>query len=449
MKEIIKDNKFFFTNLFLLLLFIPVVSVIAANYKSFLVEKVLGYDKLLITDNSSQYIIEYSYECYESDFYEGQRIYIDTYFSPSFWDTILVKGFFDVKTCKVNDLKKVNLKPFFVVSVIDNQNKIIVKDEYGKKYLIEYGIGCGLSMWRYEGKYIDIDIGGSFLDGISDRIYLFDSNKDCKIWDVEELSWNEDKYGSQLGYHDFDDLINEPNNLLICPPNSTYSNGKCVCNKGFVAHNGLCIGFDEYCKKNYGSNAQASGSFCVCKEGYIMRNNKCITYTEYCVQHFGQNVYGVKGDDGDIWCLCKEGYEWNSSRTACVKKVLCPPNARKVAGTCVCNDGYKWDSLKRVCIKKKEYTNSFSATHQLSQREKLSDAPQKEKFEKEEPSEMLKEVVEKEEQLQPQQTQEKKLEFAKQKAEQEQRKSFLTSFSLFLASIFNFIKKIFANLIKP
>lgn len=161
--------------------------LIASSYKAFLVEKVFGYSKLLITDGYSRYIIDHNYECFSSDFYEGQSILIDTYFSPGFWDTILVDGPFGTKTCKVSSSKQVNLKKYYVDLVIDGKNEIIVEGKYGDKYLVEYGIGC-LSMWRYEWKYIDIDIGGSFLDGIGDRIYLFDSNNDCMVWNVQAVS---------------------------------------------------------------------------------------------------------------------------------------------------------------------------------------------------------------------------------------------------------------------
>lgn len=188
MKEKIKKNTVYFSALILFLLLAPSVFVMAVNYKAYIVEKVFSYDKLLITDNFSQYIITYGFGCSSFDFHEGQTILIDTYFSPSSFDTIIVESIFDTKTCRINDSKEVNLKQYFVSSVIDNKDEIVVEDKFGDKYLVEYGIGCGLSMWRYEGKYIDIDIGGSFLDGIGDRIYLFDSDDDCKVLEANELT---------------------------------------------------------------------------------------------------------------------------------------------------------------------------------------------------------------------------------------------------------------------
>jgi len=172
---------------FLISIFLMANLVSASNLKAFLVEKKIDYNSLLISDGISQYIIDYNYKCYSSDFFEGQYIYIDTLIYPMFGDTIILGSFGQTKTCEVGNIpKKVNLQKYFVISVNNGKNEIVVEDKYGDKYLVEYGIGC-LSMWRYENKYIDIDTGGLFLDGISDKIYLFDSGDECQVWNVKKI----------------------------------------------------------------------------------------------------------------------------------------------------------------------------------------------------------------------------------------------------------------------
>ncbi|MEK7075853.1 MAG: YHYH domain-containing protein, partial [Patescibacteria group bacterium] len=141
--------------------------------KSFLVSKVFGYDKIVIADSSDYYIVTTGYGCYSSTFYEGQTIYIDTYSSPSYFDDIYTSTNASSKKCSITNSDKVNLKPYYVDSVIDTKDNIIVSDKNNDSYLVEYGIGC-LSMWRAANKTIYIDIGGIFLDGIGDKIYLFD-----------------------------------------------------------------------------------------------------------------------------------------------------------------------------------------------------------------------------------------------------------------------------------
>ena len=156
------------------------------------------------------------------------------------------------------------------------------------------------------------------------------------------------KSSGDYGYSDSD--IEE---LLkgFCQTNSQYSGGQCVCDAGYIASGNSCITYTQNCQLKYGLNSYGDKQYCycsagyewdapqttciksvicplnstkinnvcVCNEGHIMRNNQCITYTEDCIQHFGQNVYGTKGNDDNSFCNCNEGYEWNISRTACMK----------------------------------------------------------------------------------------------------------------------------------
>jgi hypothetical protein len=184
-----KLTSFSIISLVLFLLLFSSIYVLAANYKAFVVFKKYGSSKLLIADAISQYVLSYNYQCYNTDFTEGGYLYIDTILTPMFWNDILVNGLFGTKACKVSSATKVNLKQYFVDKTIDNKDEIIIEDASGKQYLVDYGIGCSLSMWRYEGKYIYIDTGGIFLNGL-DKIYLFDSDDECSVMDVEDMNIN-------------------------------------------------------------------------------------------------------------------------------------------------------------------------------------------------------------------------------------------------------------------
>jgi len=179
--------------------------------------------------------------------------------------------------------------------------------------------------------------------------YLDDLKKQQELWEKEqealERSWAEQE------------ALLEQMETASCPVNSTYSNGQCFCNSGFVADGNVCITVDNYCKNKYGSNAHAKGNSCVCDKGFILRNNKCITHTEDCIQNYGVNTYGTKVEDGGSACHCVGGYEWNSSQTACIKSITCPKNSNKIGNTCVCKDGYlmqdnKCKTYTEYCIQK-------------------------------------------------------------------------------------------------
>jgi len=165
-------------------IYTPPVYTPTIYVKPFVIFKKVGYNKLVLTGSSSQYLLTYGFGCSSYDFYEGQTIYIDTYSSPGFLDDIYSSTYESSKECSVSSSEELSLKSYYVRSVIDSEDNIIVVDSYGSEYLVEYGIGC-LSMWRHEGKIIYIDIGGIFLDGIGDTIYLFDSDDDCRVWDAD------------------------------------------------------------------------------------------------------------------------------------------------------------------------------------------------------------------------------------------------------------------------
>ncbi len=160
-------------------------------------------------------------------------------------------------------------------------------------------------------------------------------------------------YSGSSGYsqQDLENLLKS-----ACPSNSTYVNGQCTCNDGFVANGSVCVLYTQSCQLKYGSNSygdkqycycsagyefnsdrtscvqsitcQANatkiGGSCICNDGFVLRNNQCITYTADCRLSFGDHVIGSKGNANNSSCNCEAGYVWNSSQTACITPEIKP-----------------------------------------------------------------------------------------------------------------------------
>jgi hypothetical protein len=208
---------------------------------------------------------------YSSDFYKGDVIFIDTFYNPSYGDTILTNNSLTgTKACEVTSSSKLDLKSYYVKEVMDPENKILVEDNYGNLYLVEYLYGCS-SMWLEEEKYIYIDSGFSL--SYNDVIYLIDSEQDCKIWDVDELD--------SSNYTQPDFSLYNWNNLL---------NIQCIGLEDHIFLNGECITKDQGCKSAYGQNSYYAYTdiddkfYCNCMSGYVWSNQlnnedtECIEY---------------------------------------------------------------------------------------------------------------------------------------------------------------------------
>ena len=291
-----KTGFFFAIPIFLGVL-LPFSGAQAATYYTVLAP---GISDIIVTDGSSSYKISYSFDCYSSDFSAGETILIDSSFYPSYGDKIVVQGLTGTKACEVTYSDDLNLKPYYVTKVLDSSDDVILEDKFGDQFLVEYGIGC-LSMWRYEGKTIHVDIGGTFLDGISDQIYLFDSDDSCKVWDAEELG-SSGSYGASPPSY----APTSASYQSTCPLNSHESptdSTKCQCDTG------------------YQTNAKQNGC--------VLTPTK--TNDQVCQADFGINVSwdGTKTSDGNLNCNCKSGYQWNDGRTACIVQ---PPPVNAGAG---------------------------------------------------------------------------------------------------------------------
>lgn len=195
-----------------------------------------------------------------------------------------------------------DFKPFFVVTEVDSY-EVILQDKWGDQFLVEYGIGC-LSMWRYVDEVIYVDVGGAFLDGIGDTIYLLDTDDDCRVWDVEELDGYNDTYSPSIDYNLLLEYLNQ------CPDNTN----------GFLGSDGIC-----YCNVGYEWNVDL---------------NQCTELTLTC----GSNQYLGNNDV----CYCNNGYYWDESTLRCEIVPLeneCGLNSYSTGdGECLCDSGYVWVS---------------------------------------------------------------------------------------------------------
>lgn len=241
------------------------------NLKSYSVEMNTGNEILIKDSYSNYFLLDYNYECYSSDFYKGDVIFIDTLYNPGYGDIILIDdNLMGVKTCEVTSSSKKDLKSYYVEEVMDTENKIIVEDNYGNSYLVEYTFGCS-SMWLEEEKYILIDSGFSL--SYNDEIYLIDRGQSCKVWDVEELNFN-NNIESGFSLYNWDDLLNT----------------QCIGMEDYIYLNGECITKDQSCKDVYGQYSyydytDANGNYyCNCMNGYVWNNQlnnedtECIEY---------------------------------------------------------------------------------------------------------------------------------------------------------------------------
>lgn len=217
-----------------------------------------------------------------------------------------------------------NLNKYFVSDVLDSNDKIIIQDQIGNGYLVEYGTGC-LGMWREESKYIYIDIGGSFLDGIGDTIFINDLKDSCRVWDVNELS----KYSpiasgpadptsscTKNNYYYIADNIKYYDERCILPYNpslnskfselytQTCQNGGTLSEEQIIsvildAGKGNTNVMSEICKENQASNQLADDLIDLAKKGYCRKmtdeeyqiNVKNITENNLKVPVYLKNLY--------------------------------------------------------------------------------------------------------------------------------------------------------------
>ena len=118
--------------------------------------------------------------------------------------------------------------------------------------------------------------------------------------------------------------------IKSCPIRTHYSDGKCVCDTGYISSSGSCLLPSETCSsREYYSNGS-----CYCNLSYpVVRNGSCVTYTEACIADWGGNLYGVSDGEGGTNCYCSSGYVWNIDNSACVSKSSIDAICRRDVGS--------------------------------------------------------------------------------------------------------------------
>jgi hypothetical protein len=256
-------------------LFLPLTA--SAGYYSVLSS---SYGDLIVYDGDTAYSINTSWDCSSSDFSQGDAIYIDGYFGPSWGDTIVYEGLFDTDTCDVTSAEELNLQEYYLEAQAGT-DKVILTDSWGDQYLVEYGVGC-LSMWRYVDEYIYVDVGGAFLDAIGDTIYLLDDGDSCRVWDVDELNSSAGVSSSySVSIDDLDDLY-----TYSCPEHATYKDDGCYCDDNYYADNekNECVSIDKLCKaEDPHTFWNGRKDVCQCVSGYVVNQSTgmCVDEDDY------------------------------------------------------------------------------------------------------------------------------------------------------------------------
>jgi len=179
------------------------------------------------------------------------------------------------------------------------------------------------------------------------------------------------------------ELINDTSEYnydnYLCPENSTYQNGVCTCNPGYVVDNldkSKCTSINQYCQEVYGANSYGLGENCYCDAGYEWNTTKTA-----CVKNITCPANSIEADND---CVCNKGYEWNLLHTVCVKSLTCPINSSERAGECVCGNGYEWDSSGKNCIEKvAEIVEEPTLKGELGQKEMIEAEQEENTTEKE------------------------------------------------------------------
>lgn len=139
-----------------------------------------------------------------------------------------------------------------------------------------------------------------------------------------------------------------PVTIPSCPINSTYLNGQCTCNDGYLKGGNSCVTYNQSCQSQFGvksygdknkcycstgyqwnatksacvniacpGNFTLSGNQCICNNGDVMSGNECITQTQDC-----QNQFGVKSYGGSGLCYCNNGYHLGNSKQCVINLLL-------------------------------------------------------------------------------------------------------------------------------
>lgn len=173
------------------------------------------------------------------------------------------------------------LQPYYIQKIDSSENKITVKDGYGRFYLLTHGPECN-GWWKYVGQRVYINARGQFLNGEGDDIFLGVGSRACPIWKVSTVKGGAGYYSIQTS--------------SICP--------------------------------DHGYISPVDPNTCECTTGYKYDPERhiCATFKtndQICREKFG--IYsiwdGTLNAQKALNCGCKQGFMWNQNKTACIRDV--------------------------------------------------------------------------------------------------------------------------------
>lgn len=149
---------------------------------TYTIESVEDSTTLILSKGSSFYKTDFHYGCSFSSSDRGKTVDIDSLFSPSYDSVAIVAGLFSSETCTVSSSSSLNLTKYSITDHLSG-SKIIIKNDYGSKYLLQYGIGCLSLSYTIDSIYID-----GILPGFLSTIYHFEDNESCSVVDSDSIS---------------------------------------------------------------------------------------------------------------------------------------------------------------------------------------------------------------------------------------------------------------------
>ena len=288
--------------------------------------------------------------------------------------------------------------PYLLVKLFNNDDNAYVMDAKQNIYEIELWTWCS-SIWKYEEKIVFIYKWWSYLDWISDRLYL-DDWKDCKIWDWKEVDWNDNSnvQTTSSSSYSTNSYSSTSSNTTSCWKNSSSnSDSKCACNTWYTwvdknDNNNLdCVKKTIYNTCSTTKNIYLWSDYkCYCKSWYIWSDTKkeCIakekTPTELCQDYYNMKwMYSnwEKSENGWYKCFCTENSPDCSYDKICHKHFWIYSEASSKE-KCDCKTWYEWNKDNSACISsvqksvelkaKKIFNNLEKKYSNLSEKNKLT-----------------------------------------------------------------------------
>jgi len=155
------------------------------TFDSYTILYSLGYDGLLVSDGSYEYIVDTSYDCSFSYSDEGDVIYIDSVVYPSYGDYVYAPDSYG-DFCTVSNFP--DQLDLYTLNVTEVDYDTITVDLGSTTYLVDYGTGCYSTYFTY-ADLVAVDSYDNYLS-TSDDLHTISStygHSSCSISSITEL----------------------------------------------------------------------------------------------------------------------------------------------------------------------------------------------------------------------------------------------------------------------